>query len=411
MNLNSVSQLNPAFWAKEAEKSLFVDNKAMAIANTTLRNLVAGEGDTVYKTIVSYPASQTYVPGTDITAKAINGSRESLSIATWLASRVVVDDTEKVQSIIDLGSNISNKMMMDHNNRIEQQVLAEVVNSSWSLDDGNVGGTAGNNAIVNTNTVPQFFIAADTKLDAIDAPKAGRTAVVGGHFLGQLKLQQAGRPGSVIGDGVNTRGIVTTLFGWDILYSNNLPYTCVYTITVNPTVGDTITLAGVKFTFNTTIGTTVPGTVKIADTAANTVINLTAVFNAVDTTIVDATTTGYLAIASEDIFLLRDKRRISAVATGTNTIITISGFGDIVAAQSMTSGANTLTGQRQDALFLVAGSIDMVVQIPPKIEVIRDPKQFADNVKSLLGFGKKTYADGARQMVRVKINAGTSDWA
>lgn len=133
---NSVSDLKPAFWAKEAERSLFVDNKAMAIANTTLRNLVAGEGATVYKTIVSYPASSTYTPGSDITTQAVTGSKETLSIATWLASLVTIDDTEKVQSIIELGTNISNKMMKDHNNRIEQAVLAEVSNAQWSLDDG-----------------------------------------------------------------------------------------------------------------------------------------------------------------------------------------------------------------------------------------------------------------------------------
>jgi hypothetical protein len=405
---NSVSSLNPTFWAREAEKSLFVDNKAMAIANTTLRNLVAGEGDTVKKVIVSYPASSTYTPGSDITSNAISGSSESLSIATWLASRVVIDDTERAQSIIELGQNISNKMMMDHNNRIEQAVLAEATNSQWTIDDGNVGGTAGNNATVNTNTIPQFFIAADTKLDAIDAPKAGRTAVVGGHFMGQLKLQQAGRP-TVFGDGVNTRGIVTNLFGWDILYSNNLPYTAVFTLTTNPTDGDTVTIAGVTFTFKTTLGTTA-GNVHICSDAAHTRATFAAALNAVDTSVASATDAGYVKVSDENIFLLRDKRRISAV-DDTSTKITLSGYGDIVVAQSMTAAANVWSSQRQDSLFLVAGSIDIIVQIPPHIEVIRDPKQFADNVKSLLGFGKKTYADGARQMVRVKLNAGTSDWA
>src|ERR1041385_1117890 len=214
---NSLSSLNPAFWAREAQRSLFVSNRAMAIANTTLRNLVAGEGDTVYRTVISYPASATYVPGTDITNVAVTGSKETLSIGTWLASKVTIDDTEKVQSIIELGSNISNKMMMDHNNRIEQAVLAEVTNARFALDDGNVGGTSGNNAVVTTNSVPMFFTAADTKLDAIDAPKAGRTAVVGTHFLNQLKIQQAARQ-TAFGDGVNTRRVVANLFGWDILY-------------------------------------------------------------------------------------------------------------------------------------------------------------------------------------------------
>lgn len=409
MTNNSVSSLNPTFWAREAERSLFVENKAMAIANTTLRNLVAGEGDTVKRVIVSYPASSTYTPGSDIMQTAVTGSNESLSIATWLASMVIIDDTEKAQSIIELGTNISNKMMRDHNNRIEQAILAEASNAQWSLDDGNVGGTAGNNAIVNTNTVPQFFVAADTKLDAIDASKAGRTAVVGGHFLGQLKLQQAARPGSVIADGVNTRGIVTTLFGWDIMYSNNLPYTAVLTISTNPTTGDTISVAGVVFTFNTTVdaGTTA-GQVKIASSAALTVTNLVNSLNAPATTVADATNLGYNAVSAENVFLLRDKRRVTAVDH--TTYLTLNGYGDIVVKASMTAAANVWSGQKQTSLFCVSGCIDMIVQIPPKIEVARAQKQFADVVKSMLGFGKKTYADGAREMVAVNINASTQDW-
>lgn len=407
MAANSVSALNPQFWAREAQRSLFVENKAMAIANTTLRNLVAGEGDTVTRTIISYPASATYTPGTDITNRTVTASSEDLSIATWLASKVTVDDTERVQSIIALGTNISNKMMKDHNNRIEQAVLAEVTNAQHTIDDGNVGGTAGNNAVVNTNTVPQFFIAADTKLDAIDAPKEGRTAVVGGHFLGQLKLQQASRATS-FGDGVNTRGVVTNLFGWDILYSNNLPYEAALTIATNPTATDTITIAGVTFIFVATLAAA--GDLHIGSTAADTVANMVVALNALDTAIAETATTGYTPISAENVFLLRDKRRITATATSA-TVTTISGYGDIVVSETLTAAADVWSGQRQDSLFLVKGAIDIIVQIPPKIEVVRDQDQFADIVKSLLGYGKKTYADGAREMVRVKIDASTSDWA
>ena len=138
---SGISNISPQIWAKEAEKSLFVDNKAMAIATTRL--LTLAEGDTVTRSIVSYPASATYTPGSDITTQAIAGSAEDLSIATWLASLVTIDDTEKVQSIIDLASNISNKMMKDHNNRLEQAVLAEVSNSLHSIDDGELNIAVG----------------------------------------------------------------------------------------------------------------------------------------------------------------------------------------------------------------------------------------------------------------------------
>ena len=404
---NSLTSLSPYFWAKEAERSLFVDNKAMAIANTTLQTLVAGEGKLVYRQIISYPASATYTPGTDITTQAISSSSESLSVDTWKASLVTIDDTEKRQSIVDLGTNISKKMMAMHNNTLEQAVTYEAVNAQWSLDDGNIGGTSGSNMSLNTSNIPQVFIAADTKLDAIDAPKAGRTAVIGGHFLGTLKLQQAGR-NTVFGDGVNTRGVVTNLFGWDILYSNNLYYTASLALATNPTAADTITIAGVTFTFATSL--TVAGNLIICDTPTNNINNVVAALNAPATAIAASSTGGYQVVSAEDAFLLIDKRRIAATAVGASGL-TITGYGDIVVSETLTAAADVWSVQTQDSLFCVKGCVDLIVQIPPHVEVVRDPDQFSDIVKSLLGYDKKTFADGAREMVRVKIAANTSDWA
>ncbi len=406
--VNSLADLKPEFWAKEAQRSLFVENKAMAIANTQLRNILAGEGRKAHRTILSYPASATYTPGSDITVTALTGTKETLEVDTFFASLVSIDDTEEKQSILALGSMVMQRMMKDHNNRIEQAVLGQVSNARWTLDDGNVGGTSGNNIILNTDVVPQVFVAADTKLDAIDAPKAGRTAVVGGHFMRWLKLQQAGRD-TVFGDGVNTRGIVTNLFGWDIIESNNLPYYSVLTLSVNPSDGDTMTICGVVITWKTTQGSSA-GSINICSDAAHSLDNLVASLNALATTVAEATDAGFNALAAEDVFLLRDKRRIVATEL-TSTTLSIVGFGDIVVSETYTSAANVFSSQRQDSLFCVRGCIDQVVQMPPKVEVGREPKQFADLIKSLLGYGVKTFADGAREMVRVKIDASTSDWA
>jgi len=270
----------------------------------------------------------------------------------------------------------------------------------------NIGGTSGSNISLNTSNIPQVFIAADTKLDATDAPKAGRTAVVGGHFLGLLKLQQASR-NTVFGDGVNTRGVVTNLFGWDILYSNNLPYSATLTMATKPTTGDTVTIAGVAFTF--TASAVTAAQLSFCSTAATCVANFVAALNAPATDIANTATTGYVAVSSENAFLLRDKRRISAV-DGTTTIA-LSGYGDIVVSETLSAAADVWSAQLQKSLFAVRGCVDQIVQIPPKIEVVRDPDQFSDIVKSLLGYGVKTFADGAREMVYAKINAGTADWS
>ena len=407
--VNSISDLRPEFWAKEAQRSLFVENKAMAIANTQLRNILAGEGRKAHRTIMSYPASATYTPGTDITATTLTGSKETLEVDTFLASLVSIDDTEEKQSILALGALAMSRMMKDHNNRIEQAVMGQVTNATYSLDDGNVGGTSGNNMVLNTDVIPQVFVSADTQLDATDAPIAGRTAVVGSHFMRWLKLQQAGR-NTVFGDGVNTRGIVTNLFGWDIIQSNNLPYTAVLSMATDPSNGDTVTIAGVTFTFNTTLPTTAGGllaTGTVDDTRANMAVAL----NALDTSIASSSTTGYTKISDENVFLLRDKRRISATNDNSADTLTITGYGDIVVAKTFTDATDAWASQKQDSIFCVRGCVDQVVQMPPKVEVGREPKQFADLIKSLLGYGVKTFADGAREMVHVKIDASTSDWA
>lgn len=406
---NSISDLRPEFWAKECQRSLFVENRAMSVANTQLRNILAGEGRKAHRTILSYPASATYTPGTDITTTPLAGSKETLEVDTFLASLVSIDDTEEKQSILDLGSKVAMRMMKDHNNRIEQAVMGQVTNARWTLDDGSVGGTSGNNMTLNTDVVPQVFVSADTKLDGIDAPKAGRTAVVGGHFMRWLKLQQAGRD-TVFGDGVNTRGVVARLFGWDIVESNNLPYTAVLTMATDPTNGDTVTIAGVTFTFHTTLPTT-EGGLHATGTVDNTRLNFANALNAPATAIAETASAGYTPISAENVFLLRDKRRIVATDSASGDTLTITGYGDIVVSETLTAAADVWSSQRQDSLFCVRGCVDQVVQMPPKIEISREPKQFADLVKSMIGYGVKTFADGAREMVRVKINAGTSDWA
>jgi len=114
---NSISDLRPEFWAKEAQRSLFVENRAMGIARTTLRNILDGEGRKVHRTIVSYPASATYTPGSDITVTDVNGSKETLEVDTFDASLVRIDDTEEKQSVIALGSLAAERMMKNHLHR------------------------------------------------------------------------------------------------------------------------------------------------------------------------------------------------------------------------------------------------------------------------------------------------------
>lgn len=401
---NTLTNLPPDFWAKEAQKSLFVQNSALPlVANVTLENLLAGGGNKVERVILSYPRSQSYTPGTDVTATALTDSKEALTVDDWDTQRVDIDDTEKKQSIIDIGEAIMKRMLANHKNTLEQVVLNQTSSASHSLDAGNVGGSSGSNISVNTDNAPQLFTAADTKLDGADVPALGRVAVVGGHVLGQLKLQQAGRATS-FGDRVNANGFVGMLFGWEIVYNNNLPYSATLNIATTPTTGDTVTVAGVTLTFKATA--VAAGELRIGNAQDANAYVAAALNN--DTT---AYTSGthFVSVSSDNLFILRDKRRITA--THTTTTCSITGYGDIVVAETFTDVTDGWASQLQKSLFCHRGAIHLITQIPPSVEVKRHPYQHADIVMSLLGNGVKFYADGKREAVYVKVAANSADWS
>lgn len=401
---NSLSSLNREFWANETQKSLFVENTAVYVANTSLRNLVAGDGDTVNRPILSHPTRATYTPGSDLTDTALSASNEQLTIGTWSASSVVIDDTERVQNYYQAGQLAAKRMMKAHNNAIEQAVLAEVTNATHTIDAGSVGGSAGSNIDLTTANIPQVFTAAHVKLNAVDAPMGERIAIIGGHTLEMLQLQQAGRT-TTLGDTVTQNGRVGRLFNWEIVYNNNLPYTAVLSMATQPTSGDTITIAGVVITLHATLPAAAGVDIRTdVDTTRTFLRDLINYNNGTGGTVAGTAGTDFSDVSSENRYIWQ-KRGLLAVDSPSGDTLTITGYGDITVSETLTDATDGFTSKQQDSLFLVKGATDLVVQIPPKVEVVRVEKQFADRVKSLLGYGKKTFADGAREMVRVKINA------
>jgi hypothetical protein len=167
----------------------------------------------------------------------------------------------------------------------------------------------------------------------------------------------------------------------------------------NPTAGDTITIAGVTFTFVSSIGTTA-GNVLIGSAAADTRANLEAAIEGGS-----GAGTTYVDISIEDDFILRTKRGVLCTSA---EAMAFTGYGDVVVSADMTAGTNVWSAQLHGAYFGVIGAIDLVVQIDPnQIEMDRKERGHADIWKSLLGMGSKMFADGKLTSVYAKIDAST----
>jgi len=402
----TLASLKPEFWSNELQKTLFVENTALFLAGNDGQSMLSASGRKYHKPIISKPSTGTYTPYTDITFNQMNSSDQELEVDTFKYAAVEIDDTDVKQDLYNAGSFAAMSVQKQLNNLLEQAFLAKVTDAATYLDAANVGGSAGSNIVVTPSNASELFTAAHTSLDMVDAPMTNRIAVVGAHTLGTLRNTKAQRE-TALGDTVLANGIVGPWQGWLVVYNNNLPYTAVLTMATNPTDGDTATIAGVTYTFRATLGSTA-GSIHIASTVDITRANWAEAINDPYTTEAEDTDTGYVALSDEDAFVIHEKRRITATNSNGADTLTITGFGDIVVSETFTAAGNVWGSQRQDSWFGIRGATDLVVQMPTNVEITRKEKGFADYVKALEGFGVKTFADGARLLRQVKIDA--SGW-
>ena len=395
---NTATYLNKEYWSMELQNTLFVENTAVFLAGTEASSVLAVDGRKFHKPIMSHAATGTYTPGSDIDDKDFVSSDEELEVDTFKYASMYLDDTEKKQSGYELSGRIATDIQRQLNNLAEQDFLNRVKDDAGhTVDAGNVGGASGSPLELLASNASQVFTASHTKLDVVDASKVGRVAVVGPHTVGILRETKSGRE-TGLGDLVLANGIIGPWQGWTIVQNNNLPWTATLTIAATPTDGDTVVVAGVTFTLKDTLGSTA-GQVHINGSAANARTNLLLALTG------GSTGTEYIQISDENRFILNKR----AIAGTSAEAMALTGNGDIVVSETFNSGSNLFSAQVHHSWFGLRGATDLAIQMPTMLETTRVEKRFGDRIKGLEGWGVKTFADGARALIDVQINA--SAWA
>jgi len=382
----------------ELQNTLFVENTAVFLAGTDAASVLAVDGRKYHKPIMSHASTGTYTPGSDIEDKDYVSTDEELEVDTFKYGSMYLDDTEKKQSGYAISGRIANDIQKQLNNLSEQAFLNRVKDDAGhTVDAGNVGGASGSPLELLASNASQVFTASHTKLDVVDASRIGRVAVVGPHTVGVLRETKSGRE-TGLGDLVLANGVIGPWQGWTIVQNNNLPWTATLTIAATPTDGDTVIVAGVTFTFKDTLGA-VAGQVHINGSAANARTNLLLALTG------GSTGSEYVQISGENRFILNKR----AIAGTSAEAMALTGNGDIVVSETFNSGSNLFSAQVHHSWFGLRGATDLAIQMPTTLEVTRVEKRFGDRIKGLEGWGVKTFADGARALIDVQIDA--SAWA
>jgi len=147
------------------------------------------------------------------------------------------------------------------NQELDQAVLGQYSNAATYISAQDLGGSGTGVATITAANIQNLFSVAARKLDFYSVPQAGRVAVIGPRLLEILRQYVAGRE-TGFGEQVAANGSVGSRFGFDIVLSENVPFTAVLTFSGQPTDGESFSIAGVTWTLKP-LELTVPPLAKL----------------------------------------------------------------------------------------------------------------------------------------------------
>lgn len=396
---NSLSASFPEIWAKEQQEVFYKENVAMAVSDTSFKSMMS-RGDTLNRPYRSTLTVQSYTRGTGITIDDLTDTNESLTINNEYATGFYIDNFDNIQSNYDVAANYGRDAGVALSNQVDADVLGDYADATSTVDDGDIGGTAGNAIALTTTNVLSVLGAAKRKLQKQNIPMNDLFGVISPEFEEILVQYGAGRD-TTMGDEANKNGFIMKFYGFNLHRSNQLAGSAVLAMATEPTANDTVVIEGVTFTF--VASPAAAGDVDLSGTADGTRANLASLINNPGTT-----NANHVALSAAD---QRTFNNISATNDDSADELTVvaKGVGVLNVSETLTAGGDewTTTDQAQHNLFGRKGAFTLVMQSEPSVKVRDVDDKLGRNILNGVLYGNKVFADGAKQLVDVQIKSDT----
>lgn len=405
--MNNFSAFNPEYWAKTMQ--ILHKKQAVYRQYTNFRGeAVLKDGDVFHRPLPSSSYVQQYTPGTDMTVQTLSSTDETLTVDRKIATLFPVDDVEKAQSHYDITAQYGKDAITNLTNTMDADVQYEAVNATSVINMGDFGGTSGNAIDFNGGNAFDVFSKVFEKLGLQNVELSNLFGNIDPATWSVINSQVGARETS-FGDATTKNGFTGNMLrynGIDQYLTNNYTTSQVLNLATNPTNGDTVVLSyssptgtqTITVTFVSSIGTT-PGNVLIGGNADATRANFAGLLNNPGTT--SANQVALTGQTLQDALL-----RLSAVNDNTaNTATIYFKGGKLSVSETLTAAADGFDANKaiKHLLFGRKGSIDMITQIAPRVQMSDIPLQFGVYVKMLGLYGVKTFDDGAKQLVDVQL--------
>lgn len=341
------------------------------------------------------------VRGNASTIDSLSDTSELLTINLEKEAVFHVSDGEVKQSgPLNPGEQIGGQIAMKVATDLDARILYETVNASQTFDNGDLTtlSSSGTAITLSSTTVPQMTSRMPAKLSRQNQVLTNLCWVLDSYAAADVEQYLMGKSIDLAGF-VFKNGYAGPVRNAELYVSENLTGQLLFTFSSGlASDGDTITINGVVFTLKTTLssGPAVAGEVLLGANFAATITNLAAAINAPGTT-----TSTFTALSAANQALVTDTYRLSAVGTSTTLTVTGIGSGRIIASESATNIA--LTSNTLFSYFGKKGAIDVVVQDLKEVDMRPTADRRGTNVFSSYLAGIKTFADGAKKFLNVKI--------
>jgi len=411
---NNLDDAKRALWSREMQEYFYNEVVVRGQANFRLeKELVMGSSiSRVYgNNGVPQSVSDKYAA---VTFGDITNDKEELTVNTIETVPFKISELDEIQMYVGKREYYTKKFMDSLKLSLNGSYLAEVANAGQSIDASDFGGTAGLGADVTPANVLKIFSRVFMKLKRTNTLKKGDMFANITPDVFQALQEAVGYKESAFGDAVSKDGAISEFMGFDLFVHNAGYWTGTLKLATNPSNGNTLTIkvgaTTLTITFVSSIGST-SGNVLIGGDNDATGANLAALLNAPTTT--NSTQVGWVA-GSDQHFALYG---LTATYTAGTDLLTLTwrGVGAPIVSSSLTAAtdgwniASASAGKNiSHCMFGVKGAVDFVVQKDIQLDIDKDPDAIkVFKIKPFMMYGKKTFADGAKKLVNVKVNTTT----
>ena len=383
---NNLDAFSPEYWSARTQRLLKKKLIAREIASME-EQAILRDGDMVHRPYYSDVVVNNYTKGTDVTVQDVSATDEYLVVNKSKEATVYIDEIDVKQNKYDAANKYIDRMTYALKKDIDGAFLQEVLNAQYTMDDGDMWGTAGNPVTVSVANVFKLFTLTEAKMNANDIEDTKprffvitpdvKANIQQTNLVNGFQQADAALRGTLKG-----MGYLGTWGNFNIFVSNNVAHS--NTVTVSSlAAADTLTINGVTITF-----AAAPAAAGECKPSAAALIGM---INGVMGTAGD-----YVEFAAADRAKLLGVNA-KAVANGSDV--------DIITAGSVTYAQSgvTLSGEVAHCWAGQYGCSDMVIQKDVAVQKNKEPKKTGYNYLCWTLYGIKTFTEGAKRCIKVDV--------